>query len=311
MNTFNKSFKKSILAGLFVAIVFIFPCSTSYAAELFFGTSAREVGIGQVYEVGVFVNTGGEQLNAFEGEIVFPPESVEFVGIRDGNSIISMWVEYPHLSDTSSGRIIFSGISPGGYRGEQGYFFSVLFRIIKPGEITIASVGEHMLLNDGLGTEVALSRAPLTLRATDTTSTVGSFLSPYDTEPPESFIPTIARSVDLFNNRYFVAFTAQDKGSGISHYEIAEERYFPWNRFISRDPVYVSGKSPYELRDQTLRSVVFVKAIDNAGNEQVISIAPTGIPWYEKYMFWCILALIILLVPILLIRLYGGKKKNH
>ena len=89
-----------------------------------------------------------------------------------------------------------------------------------------------------------------------------------DKESPESFVPEIAIDTFLFDKKWFLVFTTQDKGSGIDYYEVKETRWSIIN-IISK---WNYAESPYILKDQQLKSCIFVKAFDKAGNEKVVMI---------------------------------------
>ena len=56
---------------------------------------------------------------------------------------------------------------------------------------------------------------------------------------------------------------------------------------------WVSVESPYVLQDQELRSYVFMKAIDKAGNKRIVSLPPKyPLKWYEMYENWIIIIII-------------------
>ena len=290
-------------------ILNIFLCIQVRAAEIFFGSTEKEVGVGQLVEVGVFVDTKGEQVNAFSGEIMVPTDVAEVAQFRDGNSIVNLWVEKPHIDQTTPGKIVFSGITPGGYSGDRGMLFSFIIQANKLGDITITSQHEEVLRSDGEGSAAMITRAPLTLVGTHASSS--SFFPVHDVVPPEVFTPSIVQNNNAFDGKYFIVFATQDKGSGIAEYKISEEPQHFWNALIPHSHHFVSVQSPYVLQDQNLRSVIYVKAIDNSGNERIIVVPATHITWYEKYLIWCILGVIILLtVAIIFVRMYGGKKKK-
>src|SRR5207247_2300689 len=123
-----------------------------------------------------------------------------------------------------------------------------------------------------------------------------------DTVPPEPFEPQISRNPNIFNGKYFLSFAAQDKGSGIDHYEVCEDigyRIQDLGKIIARflniksyslNSCFVTAESPYQLQDQTLKSVIFVKAIDKAGNERIVKVnTKNALAWYENYFIWLII----------------------
>ena len=53
---------------------------------------------------------------------------------------------------------------------------------------------------------------------------------------------------------------------------------------------WIRAESPYVLKDQKLKSYVYIKAIDKAGNER-IEVIPQKYPfqWYESWLWWGII----------------------
>ena len=269
---------------LFSIFYFLFS-PVALGAELYFGAHSKEVGVEKNFEIGVFVNTEGELVNAIEGEVIFPPD-LEFVEIRDGNSILNLWIKRPQLKE--AGQVSFAGVIPGGYFGGRGYLFSLILRARREGSITITTSDEKILLNDGQGSPTGVRRAPLSVNVSERAITE-EFSPPLDSDPPEPFTPIITRNPNLFDNQYFLVFATQDKGSGIREYQIQERKFF-------KEPAekgWTTAESPYLLKDQKLRSHVFVKAIDKAGNERLAILFPQT-PWYKDYAVWGIIILIII-----------------
>src|SRR3989304_7978924 len=194
---------------LFSIFYFLFS-PVALGAELYFGAHSKEVGVEKNFEIGVFVNTEGELVNAIEGEVIFPPD-LEFVEIRDGNSILNLWIKRPQLKE--AGQVSFAGVIPGGYFGGRGYLFSLILRARREGSITITTSDEKILLNDGQGSPTGVRRAPLSVNVSERAITE-EFSPPLDSDPPEPFTPIITRNPNLFDNQYFLVFATQDKGSG-------------------------------------------------------------------------------------------------
>ncbi len=271
---------------LFILISFFVPF-TSKAAEIFFGVHEKIVGVGQQFEIGVFLNTQGEVINAVQGKIVFPVDVLKPIGFRDNSSVLSLWVERPHVE--SAGRIAFSGIVPGGYTNSRGPLFSFIFQAEKEGKSVITTDEEQVLLNDGKGTAARFHRAPLTLTIQGKASKGSALLFPQDFDAPESFTPKVVQDPTVFDGKWFLVFTTQDKGSGIAYYAIHESRRMK-TRIATNQ--WIEAESPYVLKDQTLKSYVYVKAVDNRGNERIAMLSPLYIPkWYENYLIWVILGI--------------------
>lgn len=285
--------KTLILFSIFYVLV----SPAASAAELYFGAHSKDIGLGQSFEIGVFVNTEREVVNAVEGKIIFPEENIIVQEIRDGGTIMNLWLEKPHLQN--AGAITFSGIVPGGYAGGRGYLLSIIFKAEKEGPIVIKTEGEKILLNDGEGTAAPLNRAPLSLNVVRE-PTGGGFLPAYDSDPPESFTPAVSRNSNLFDNQYFLVFATQDKGSGINQYEVQETKGKK-----PKERKWVVSESPYLLKDQKLQSYIFVKAVDKAGNVRIEMLKPQHpLPWYKNYWLW-----IIIILSVLLLWMRRGERK--
>jgi hypothetical protein len=282
-----------------------------HAAELYFGSHNKEVGLGQTFEVGVFLNTDGQIINATDGQLTVSNNLV-IKEIHDGNSFINFWVERPHFVSANGGdAVVFSGIIPGGYAGRDGYLFSVILEGKKTGEATVNTTNDSVLLNDGLGTPAKLRHSPMRIKINDI-GIVQAYAPEVDTTPPEAFTPVLGQDQTLFDNKWFVAFVAQDKQSGIGGYEVNESRPIFWSAPVPAETAaWQKATSPYELRDQKLRSFVYVKAIDHAGNTRIGILPPKHpLPWYENFYIWSILLLGTLLTLVTRRVLWFLKKKT-
>ncbi len=278
-----KQFLPKILSVLLLGLVLP---QLVFAADIFFGAKIHEVRVGEQFEITLFVNTPEESVNAFEGKLTFPSDLVKIKEVRDGNSIVNFWIDKPKVEN---GIITFSGITPGGFQGNNGLLFSVVFEAKSEGAANFKTNDVKVLRNDGTGSQavltVASSEIKISSRAPATIPTVTKIK---DTESPESFVPAISRDDSIANGKWFIVFSTQDKASGIDHYEIREFR----QRFFDIFQRWSQAESPYILQDQELRSYVFVKTVDKAGNTRVEKIPPqNSLHWYENYENWLIIIL--------------------
>jgi GxxExxY protein len=294
---------KRMSAKLSCLLVFLFVLFSVFAplaraAEVNVVPLNWEVGVDQNLEFNVSLSAPEESINAIRGEVGFPTEILELKEIKDSNSIISLWLEKPHREGD---KVVFAGIIPGGFNGINGQLFSLLFRTKKEGSGVIELRNMESFLNDGRGTP-----APLTLFQLAFTVKKGGMVIPIlskeDTEPPESFTPEVAREETLFDGKWFLVFATQDKASGVDHYEVLETRNRGQGTRIGQRigkwlGWWKKAESPYVLRDQGLRSFIFVKAVDKAGNERIVKINPQNpLPWYENYENWLIIVLLAALI---------------
>ncbi len=279
-----KKFIKSL--SVFVILLLWFVPKPSFSAEMFFQTEKILYGKNENFVVKVFIDTESVSVNAVEGKIVFN-DILEIKEIRDGNSSINFWIEKP--VNNSKGEITFSGITAGGFTGQEKFLFSIIFSAKQEGKALINFDGVQVLKNDGIGTGVMVKKTPLNLSISNESNTKESVLID-DSNPPEDFKPSVGIDPSMLGGKYFVVFSTQDKGVGIDHYEIREGF---WGE-------YVVAESPYLLTDQGLTKKIYIKAIDKNKNERVVTFAPQNyIKWYQNYL---IISIIILLIIILFLQ---------
>ncbi|OGZ63836.1 MAG: hypothetical protein A3A98_00930 [Candidatus Staskawiczbacteria bacterium RIFCSPLOWO2_01_FULL_40_39] len=283
--------KKNLSFFLLVAGCWLLVATPAQAAEVFFGANSKEVQVDTKFEVGVFLNAQDQSVNAVEAQIIFPADSFVFEGFLSGNSVITLWIQQPKL--ISPGVISFSGIMPGGFMSQKGYLFSLIFRAVETGNATIAADQEKVLLDDGEGSETSISKAPLAINIVEKSSSP-LFTPLYDPVLPEAFEPQISKDPNVYEEKYFLTFATQDKDSGVDYYEVMESGQFGSFASLLKKRQWVRAESPYLLQDQSLKSVISVKAVDRAGNERLATVnASNGFPWYENYIIWIIILIII------------------
>ncbi|HEY4495951.1 MAG TPA: hypothetical protein VJC04_01150 [Candidatus Paceibacterota bacterium] len=285
MKTFSK-----ITLGIILLGVWLVPMVSS-AAKIFFDGQKNIFAANEEFLLQVFLDAQGAIVNALEGEITVPSELLELKEIRDGNSMVNFWIEKPHSINPQS--IAFSGITIGGLTGSNNFLFSLIFRTKKIGSDSLKFENGLALQNDGIGTKVPLKSEAFVFSVSNKVKASGSeYLIINDTEPPNSFQPFIGNDPTLFTGKYFLVFTAQDKGGGIDHYEVREGF---WDRYQKAD-------SPYLLEDQSLKKRIYIKAIDKSGNERIVILAPLKPAWWYQYL---IIIGIIFLIIISLLKKYG------
>jgi hypothetical protein len=275
-----------------------------FAAQISFDAKTTQTQVGKNFEVILFVNTEQENLNAFEGKVIFPLNLLDLKEIRDGNTIVNFWID-PVRNCVSNGvekpdEICFSGITPGGFNGKSGLIFSAIFEAKKEGVAKFEVKDARILRNDGTGSAAVLSTTPFEVAIFEEVQVeVPAIQKIEDREQPELFVPEIARDESISGGEWFIAFVTQDKVSGIDHYEIKESRQKILT-FFSR---WRAAESPHVLKDQELRSYIFVKAVDKTGNERIVKLSPqNSLRWYENYENW------IILIVITVVFVSGAKK---
>jgi len=146
--------------------------------------------------------------------------------------------------------------------------------------------GSQVLLNDGFGTPAKLTTkgAVFTILAEKLETPEDKWKEELEKDniPPEPFEIEIHQEPAIFEGKYFIIFSTTDKQTGIDYYEISETG-------DKRQEGWKIGESPYLLTDQSLQSIIKVRAVDKAGNERIAEILPLRKP----FPYWIIIVILI------------------
>lgn len=286
------NYMKKIICIVIITFLGSLPSLVS-AADFFFETNHGVYGSKDKILVDVFLDTQ-DTVNTISGNIIIDSMNDLSIDIIDGNSTILFWVEKPSVQDKI---ISFSGIIPGGIQGNSLFLFSLVISGQESGDTLKLHVENGtILLHDGEGTKQIISSLPKNIYISNEESFSNSSQMPIDTEQPEDFTPTIVQDSNLYDGKNVLVFLTQDKASGISYYKI-KEGYFGR---------YIEAQSPYLLKDQKLFKTIFVKAVDEAGNERVAIVHPQEKVFDENFIL--IFSILIIIVSVILV-VYRKKYK--
>jgi hypothetical protein len=261
---------------------------------------------GQYYQGDTFIveakiDTEGECINTVEANLRFSQDILEGIDFSRGNSILTIWVKRP-VVEQDSGLISFTGGIPAGFcgrlpgdPGESNLLGKIIFKIQATSGKQQAKVefldDSQVLLNDGLGTKAKLTTkgAVFTILAEKLEKPQDQWQEELkkDNIPPEPFEIEIHQNPGIFEGKYFINFSTTDKQTGIDYYAIQEISPF-WK--LKPTPKWIAAESPYLLKDQSLRSIIKVKAMDKAGNERVAEYRPEKRP----FPYWIIILILII-----------------
>lgn len=301
---------KFFLKIIFSFGLLLFVPGVSQAATLYLESVGDTFGPGETFKVRVKLDVDDECINTAEVKIAFPKDIVRFKDFSDGQSFFSLWVDKPSSRNADSineaGIVTFAGGIPGGYCGKipgdpgesnvtGDIIFSVPNYVFEDGSSQLAKLdfaaGTRVLLNDGRGTEDRLQTKPLEVLIDGKKSLINENWQnevAADTVKPDPFVIELRQEEGMFDNQYFIIFSANDKQTGIDHYEVLEIRpdeklgETPKRSLLDilfgrrkSAPLWNTALSPYPLKDQSLESTVKVKAVDKAGNERVSEYIPS------------------------------------
>lgn len=282
-----------------------------FAAEFFATVPNPVLELGEFTQVNFFLDTQSVELNALEGYVVYPTELLEIKEIIYGNSVINYWIEKPH--NIESGKIFFSGITPGGFNENSALLLSATFQTKNIGKADINFEKIKALKNNGYGTAVKASTKTLSLKIQPELQgkNLENVYKTLDKIPPEIFEPLILEDSSVALGKKILIFDTLDKDSGVAQYEVLEERILNLFGFEIKIGRWQPAQSPYFLKDQNLKSNIYVKAIDRAGNFYVASVLlAKSSHWYTNFNFWVII-IIVLLLLYLFGRVYVHYRKKN
>jgi len=341
--------KRIIVLSLLALL--LFPAGLN-AATLYLDPVSKTVGPNDSVELKIKIGGMGteECINVANVSLNFSKDVLEVKDFNSGESIFSLWVEKPEKDDlddiNEEGKIVFAGGVPGGYcgnipseSGESDILGSVIFVVKKPvifhqADVSFSSETE-LFLNDGYGTSVSANTQGAHFEIDEDKVKIedswGEKLIE-DIFPPEAFIIEINKKDNVWDGQYFIIFFTDDKQTGIDYYEILEATpdellkaarkrnlIIEWLKKIlnieKKFPTWERVKSPHLLKDQSLDSVIIVKAVDNAGNERVVEYENDALERLryptENYIMIAAFIILIILLLILLIILTVTEPKGR
>ncbi len=291
-----------IILFLTIATGFLFIITGVHAAELYLESSQFEYAPNETFSLDIRLNLIPlEDINAVEVYLSFDGEVLDVVDFSTANSILT-FIKNP-LIDQQKGLINFSGIIPGGYTGrlvgdpgKSNLLGRAIFQVKKQEKEKVLInflANSQAFLNDGQGTKTNLTFVPLEIKVSKQEVAFNPLndwekIKENDKILPEEFTPEIVK----MENQYFLVFNTQDKQSGIDNYAVYESAR---KRMKINLKDWQVTESPYLLKDQNLKSYIYVKAVDKAGNERIAILNPqVQIRWYKNYLIWGIILLVLL-----------------
>ncbi len=128
-------------------------------ASLYLSPNSGTFYVRNTFDVSIFVNTGGENVNAVQVDLKFDPKKLQIASPTAGRSFISVWISQPTYSNIEGKASFRGGIPSPGINTSAGLVSTITFRAIAPGETTITFLdSSRALLDDGKGTNILTSR---------------------------------------------------------------------------------------------------------------------------------------------------------
>lgn len=304
----NLNEKKYLMLGvILVAGFFSLPFGVKAATTIYFDLEKPTVYESDVFLVNLEISTSDKPINVVDGTILYDSDKLEVKEVSTGGSLLALWPKPPVFAN-DKGTLSFVGGIAEGFQGKKGEVLKIIFLAKNEGEAQIDFLdGFSVFLHDGQGTQINPWLRPLSLNILKRPPEIPAKdewqnLVEKDKTPPELFEIIISQDPSIFDNQYFISFFTTDAESGIAHYEVKEG-----------DRDFVQAESPYLLKDQSLRSLIKIKAVDKAGNERIAELTPSAplAPFYKNILVWIVAGLIIILLIIYILwRIFGKRLKS-
>lgn len=269
---------RSIAAQIVLVSCFLFLVANSvFAAEdvrIYLETeNAGNFKVGSTVTVSVFADSA-QPINAYEAEINYPVDFLEFVSFNTAHSIIDFWRDSP--KNFENGVIKFQGGGRNPLSGSRGEILKINFIAKKEGRADLIFKNAVFYLADGKGTVLkpVFSEAALTISKN---APLVPLQVPDDTTAP--VISNLEIAENPIDNFKLVIFQTEDSGSGIKESYVGFKKWLAWRTWM---PV----SNPFALPGDVW--AYRLKTVDNGGNTA------------EKTVYlWDVLAVKLIFIAIL------------
>ncbi len=271
---FKKLLTQSAYHIIVAGTLFFIGSSATYAARIYILPLQPTIPEKTTFTAEVFLDTQEEEINALDIDIEYPDEFFKVKELSDASSLINVWVSRPEDKKgeacvyTPSCRVIsLSGIAPGGFEG-NGRVLLITLESQKIGSAEMSVLPQSRVFLDRPDGTAAFT-VTNSMVATITADVEKPIIAEQRESRPESFPVFIEKNSEVFENNWFLSFSAQGKESGIAYYEVQE-------RFLGIFPAkWERAESPYIIHSQNLLSRLVVRAVDTQGNSFSSVVTPT------------------------------------
>lgn len=276
-----------------ILVILVLPIKT-YALSSVLYSPKSTYNPSEEFYVDVLLDPTGYSVNALEGTIDIQKD-LKVIRIEDGDSIVKSWILKPEPKNS----INFSGIMPNGFDGyintpndKKGLVFRVVLSAQDIGSYNFSVNNLKIARNDGLGTIVPVDNKSIKIGIIGQKSNERYLAN--DTEGPQINYQIVS-DPNLFEGKLAIAFSIQDNKSGVKNVFV-KEGSLDWK----------PAQNPYLLEDQSRKSIIIIKAIDNNNNETIEKIMPLISAYFSTIFAKVVL---IIIMSALLVGIYYARKK--
>lgn len=266
------------LLSLVVFFLFALP---AHAATLVLSPEGEEAGVGKTMVISVRFLSEGAYYNAVEG-MVNIPEGVVIDSIDTAGSALLLFPEPPrHV--IADGAIEFMGGTPGTLP-QDALLFTIRAHARNAGSYEFSTNTITAYRADGEGSATPAAKSPAVIAVREGAD--GQKAPAYGAGA--SLTVSYGQDPSVFDGRYFIAFYGGDSGKGVEHYEVREG----WWRSVEL------ADTSYVLKDQDLRTTLWVSAVASDGTRQTKLVLPMRTDYVS---LGALLALLVAVVAVVFI----------
>ena len=127
-------------------------------ASLYLSPQTGTFFVGSTFDISIFVNTGGNNVNAVKVDLKFDQRKLQIASPTAGRSFIAVWISQPTFSNIEGEASFQGGVPSPGINTSSGLVSTITFRAIQPGEAIVSILdSSQVLLDDGKGTNILSS----------------------------------------------------------------------------------------------------------------------------------------------------------
>ncbi len=200
MNYKFKNIKKFSILILF--FIFFITSEKVFAvdqnnAKVYFQSAVSVVAPKSEFLVSVYFHTL-DPVNAFDLEVVYPQDKLQFLNSDNTNSVVDIWQSSPTI--LPNGNLRLTGGILKAFNGTGGLIIKMSFRAEKTGKIALFLVKNNLYLADGKGTEVKADTEIFSILIEENAKAVFSSTVPFKSTPADILI---AQELKTFKSEMF------------------------------------------------------------------------------------------------------------
>ena len=148
-------YKNFFLSLIYLGLLFGFQCQAVEGASLVIYPQTGSFTVGSTFSVSVFLNTGGNNVNAVKVDLEFDPNILQVVTPAKGLSAISEWIFPPSFSNSRGTIVLQGGFPAKGIDTSEGLISVIVFQAKSTGNTTINFLdSSRVFLADEKGTDI-------------------------------------------------------------------------------------------------------------------------------------------------------------